>query len=173
MDDNGTVTDVAVTSVVVSAETVTLSLASPVLPGQGVTVDYTVPSSVWPALQDPAGNEVANLVDEAVDNQAGHRPTVTRPPSGDGGGGGPACTEDMHGNQPTRATAIDLATVTPGVICPAADVDYFTVTAPGQGLVFVDTTGSVNTPRHALARRGGLDVRHSERATGRAGGCAC
>ena len=31
-----------------------------------------------------------------------------------------------------------------GALCPAADRDYFTVTAPGRGLVFVDTTGGVN-----------------------------
>ena len=149
VDDNGTVTDVAVTSVVVSAETVTLSLASPVLPGQVVTVDYTVPSSAWPALQDPAGNEVVSLVDEAVDNQAGRRrpppPPVTGGGGGGGGGGGPACTEDLHSNSAAQATVLTLDTATPGAICPAADVDYFTVTAPGRGLLFVDTTGSVNT----------------------------
>ena len=68
------------------------------------------------------------------------------PPSGGGppGGGGPACAEDLHGNSAAQATDIALATETAGAICPAADVDYFTVTAPGQGLVFVDTTGSVN-----------------------------
>ena len=37
-----------------------------------------------------------------------------------------------------------LSAVTVGAICPAEDVDYFTVTAPGRGLVFVDTTGGVN-----------------------------
>ena len=34
--------------------------------------------------------------------------------------------------------------MTSGAICPAADRDSFTVTAPGRGLVFVDTTGGVN-----------------------------
>ena len=144
VDDTGTGTDVAVTTVVVSGETVTLNLASPVLPGQVVTVDYTVPSSAWPALQDPTGNEVVSFADEAVDNQAVRRPPPP-PVTGGGGGGGGACTEDVHGNTATQASAIALATVTPGAICPVADVDYFTVTAPGQGLVFVDTTGSVNT----------------------------
>ncbi len=145
VDDNGTVTSMAVTTVVVSGETVTVELADPVLPGQVVTVDYTVPSSAWPALQDPAGNEVVSFADEAVDNQAVRRPVVTRPLSGGGGGGGSACTDDLHGNTAAQASAIALATVTPGAICPAADVDYFTVTAPGRGILFVDTTGSVNT----------------------------
>ena len=145
VDDNGTVTSMAVTSVRVSGETVTLSLADPVLPGQVVTVDYTVPSSAWPALQDPAGNEVVSFADAAVDNQAVRRPVVTRPLSGGGGGGGSACTDDLHGNSAAQASAIALATVTPGAICPAADVDYFTVTAPGRGILFVDTTGSVST----------------------------
>ena len=145
VDDNGTVTSMAVTTVVVSAETVTLSLAAPVLPGQVVTVDYTVPSSAWPALQDPAGNEVVSFADEAVDNQAVRRPVVTRPPSGGGGGGGSACTDDLHGNSAAQASAIALDTATPGAICPAADVDYFTVTAPGRGILFVDTAGSVST----------------------------
>ena len=144
VDDNGTVTSMAVTTVVVSGETVTVELADPVLPGQVVTVDYTVPSSAWPALQDPAGNEVVSFADEAVDNQAVRRPPPP-PVTGGGGGGGGACTEDVHGNTATQASAIALATEIPGAICPAADVDYFTVTAPGRGLLFVDTTGSVNT----------------------------
>ena len=38
-----------------------------------------------------------------------------------------------------------MVTETGGAICPAADVDYFTVTAPGQGLLFVDTFGGVPT----------------------------
>ena len=64
---------------------------------------------------------------------------------GDGGGGGPACEEDLHGNSAAQATGMALATETVGAICPAADVDYFTVPAPGRGLLFVDTTGQVQT----------------------------
>ena len=59
---------------------------------------------------------------------------------GGGGGGGPSCTQDQHGNRATRATALALATPTRGTVCPARDVDYFTVTAPGHGLLFVWTT---------------------------------
>ena len=51
----------------------------------------------------------------------------------------------MHANTAAQATDSALSAVTAGAICPAADVDYFTVTAPGQGLVFVDTTGGVPT----------------------------
>ena len=74
-----------------------------------------------------------------------------RPPGNTGGGGGgggggaPACADDLHGNTAAQSTDIALSAVTAGAICPAADVDYFTVTAPGQGLVFVDTTGGVQT----------------------------
>ena len=76
------------------------------------------------------------------------RPPGGGPPSGGGppgGGGGQACADDVHGNQATQATDIALSAETAGAICPAADVDYFTVTAPGQGLVFVDTFGGVQT----------------------------
>ena len=78
------------------------------------------------------------------------RPPPPPPPpgrgGGGGGGGGPACTQDdLHGNTAAQSTDIALSAVTAGAICPAADVDYFTVTAPGQGLVFVDTTGGVQT----------------------------
>ena len=69
------------------------------------------------------------------------------PPSGgppSGGGGGPTCADDLHGNTSTQATDIALATETVGAICPAEDVDYFTVSAPDRGLVFVDTPGNVN-----------------------------
>ena len=78
-------------------------------------------------------------------------PPPPPPPPGPGGGrggggrgGGPTCAEDVHGNSAAQATDIALDTMTPGAICPAADRDYFTVTAPGRGLVFVDTTGGVN-----------------------------
>ena len=74
-------------------------------------------------------------------------PAPSRPrssSSGGGGGGGGACTQDdVHGNSAAQATAMALATETGGALCPAADVDYFTVTAPGQGLLFVDTFGGV------------------------------
>ncbi len=62
---------------------------------------------------------------------------------GGGGGGAPDCAEDLHGNTAAQATAIALSTSIVGAICPAADVDYFTVTAPGRGLLFVDTIGGV------------------------------
>ena len=62
-----------------------------------------------------------------------------------GGGSGPACAEDLHGNSAAQSTDIALSAVTAGAICPAADVDYFTVTAPGQGLVFVDTPRGIST----------------------------
>ena len=51
----------------------------------------------------------------------------------------------MPDNTAAQATDSALSAVTAGAICPAADVDYFTVTAPGQGLLFVDTTGGVQT----------------------------
>ena len=74
-------------------------------------------------------------------------PPGTPPASGGGGGGGngggPACTQDdVHGNTAAQATAIALDTLTAGAICPATDVDYFTVTIPERGLVFVETTGA-------------------------------
>ena len=83
------------------------------------------------------------------------RPPVTGGGGGGGSGGGPACTEDLHGNSATQATDIVLSAVTAGAICPAADVDYFTITAPGRGLVFVDTTGRVN-PRGTIWQNGTL-----------------
>ena len=76
------------------------------------------------------------------------RPPVISPPGpgpGGGGGGGPVCAEDLHGNSAAQSTDIALSAVTAGAICPAADVDYFTVTVPVQGLVFVDTTSGVQT----------------------------
>ena len=133
----------AVTTVTVSGAQVVLELTSPVRPGQAVTVGYTMPTGrpAPPVLQDPAENAVESFSAEPVknDSQFGRRPPPPRPPSG--GGGGPACTEDLHGNTAAQATGIALATETAGAICPAGDVDYFTLTVPGRGLVFVDTTG--------------------------------
>ena len=66
-------------------------------------------------------------------------------PGGGGGGGGPACAEDLHGNSAAQATNTALDIERSGAICPAADVDYFTVTVPGPGLLFVDTPRGVPT----------------------------
>ena len=134
----------AVTSVTVSGAQVVLELTSPVRPGQAVTVGYTMPTGrpAPPVLQDPAGNAVVSFSDEAVENdsQFAPRPPPPRPPSG----GGPVCAEDRHGNSAAQATVLALATETAGPSVPPADVDYFTVTAPDRGLVFVETLGSVS-----------------------------
>ena len=134
----------AVTSVTVSGAQVVLELTSPVRPGQAVTVGYTMPTGrpAPPVLQDPAENAVGSFSDEPVENdsQFAPRPPPPRPPSG----GGPVCAEDRHGNSAAQATVLALATETVGAICPARDVDYFTVTAPARGLLFVETTGSVS-----------------------------
>ena len=95
---------------------------------------------------DGTNNKDARRVSEAaVSDPAGPRPPGGGGSGGGGGGGGPACAEDLHGNSAAQATAIALATATAGALCPATDVDYLTVTAPGRGLLFVETTGSVNT----------------------------
>ena len=87
---------------------------------------------------------------DGADKEVTSTQTQRVSPRGGGGGGGggdagPACAEDLHGNTATQATDTALSAVTAGAICPAADVDYVTVTAPGRGLVFVDTIGGVPT----------------------------
>ena len=78
--------------------------------------------------------------------QGGDSPGPGPSPGGGGGGdgGAPTCAEDRHGNSAAQATDMALVTETAGAICPAADIDYFTVTVPDQGVVFVDTTGGGN-----------------------------
>ena len=105
-----------------TAETVTLS------------VDEPLP------LRVERGNPATTVV------RIGRPPPPPRRGGGGGGGrGGPACAEDVHANTAAQATVIALATRTAGAICPAADRDYFTVTVPGRGVVFVDTTGRADT----------------------------
>ena len=58
-----------VTRVSVTADTVVLTLASPVLPDQTVTVSYTPPTAS--PIQDAAGNDAAALTNEAVDVPTG------------------------------------------------------------------------------------------------------
>ena len=99
---------------------------------------------------DTDGNGTAKEATSVQTQQVARRISPPPPPPpppgpGGGGGGGPVCAEDLHGNSAAQATAIALAVETAGTICPAADVDYFTVTAPGRGLVFVDTFGGVPT----------------------------
>ena len=132
--------------VTVSARTVVLTLAAAVPAAHLVQVSYAdpTPGDDTAALQDEAGNDVESWDDAPV-----RRPPPGSGGGGGGGGGGPACAEDRHGNSAAQATVIALNTETAGAICPAADVDYFTLTTPGPGLVFVETTGRV-TPRGTI-----------------------
>ena len=107
-----------------------------------VTVTYTDGQATRKAMS------VQDETDESVVPAPAH--SLSSPSDGGsgsgggGGGGGGACTQaDVHGNSAAQATALALDTPTAGAICPAADVDYFTVTAPGQGLLFVEAPGSV------------------------------
>ena len=93
----------------------------------------------------PPGVEAGSPTTTVVTIVALSPPPPPPPPPGGGGGGGPACAEDVHGNSAAQASDIALATATAGAICPAADVDYFTVTAPGRGLLFVDTPRGIST----------------------------
>ena len=95
--------------------------------------------------QETAKTEPAAGATTETVSARGRPPPPPPPPVTGGGGGGPACAEDLHGNSAAQATSIALATETAGALCPAADVDYFTVPAPGRGLVFVDTFGGVQT----------------------------
>ncbi len=102
------------------------------------TVTLSVDESLPPRVE--RGSPATTVV------TIGRRPPPPRRGGGGGGrGGGPTCAEDVHANTAAQATAIALATRTAGAICPVADRDYFSVTVPGRGVVFVDTTGRANT----------------------------
>ncbi len=154
-----------------TAQTLTLTFSGSATLGDDYTVDAPTltllagQSSVSTTLRvvDDADVENAETIVVAVAHggiqvaaqtatiPASDRPGVTPQiavragPSPVGEAEGPVCAEDVHGNTAAQATAIALSTVTPGALCPATDVDYFTVTVPGRGLLFVDTTGRVNT----------------------------
>ena len=133
-------------------------------PTSGVTVTFDAAASATPVVTVPplaagteltftltvAGRSGSDGVTRGTDTatvtatHAPSPPSPPPPPPGGGRGGGPACAEDVHGNSAAQATDIALDTMISGALCPAADRDYFTVTAPGRGLVFVDTTGGVN-----------------------------
>ena len=146
VDDNGTDTSMAVTTVAVSGARVTLSLASSVVPAQGVTVSYTIPSSAWPALQDPAGQEVASFAEAEVENQSqvgrggGNR---------DGGGGGsePAAVPEPpvgYLENPDQDSFQSGVGVLSGWTCDAEEVEIVLNGEPQEaayGTARLDTAG--------------------------------
>ena len=85
--------------VLVSGSTVTLTLDSPVTPGEAVTVSYTAGTD---PIQDAAGNAAEDLTEYTV----GSPGPVTPPGRGGGGGGGGG------GGRPTVNT--DPVITTPG-----------------------------------------------------------
>ena len=118
----------------------TIERASTTITGLEANTKYEV--EVRATNAEGTGDWFALRSDPPSSSSSSSSPAPTRR----GGGGTPACTQDdVHANTAAQATDSGLSAVTAGAICPAADVDYFTVTAPGQGLVFVDTTGGVQT----------------------------
>ena len=64
--------------------------------------------------------------------------------------GGGSMPRDDHGNTAARASQVRLNTrthsaTTSGSLQTAGDVDYFELTVPDAGILFVETTGSTNT----------------------------
>ena len=69
---------------------------------------------------------------------------------------GAPCAPDRHGGSPAQATALPLPALLAGAICPADDQDYFQVTVPRAGLVFVQTTG--RTPTGVTVWQDGVEL---------------
>ena len=75
-------------------------------------------------------------------------PPPRRPPTT--GGGSRSRPRDDHGNTAAQASRVQLNTrtgsaTTSGQLQTAGDVDYFQLTVPDAGILFVETTGSTNT----------------------------
>ena len=75
---------------------------------------------------------------------------------GGGGAGGRRSSRDDHGNTAGRATRIQPGGRTAGQLNTRNDVDYFTLTAPQDGVVAVETTGSTDT--RATVWQNGVEV---------------
>ena len=139
----------AVSTVTVSGDTVTLTLASAVSAGDTVRLSYTAGSN---PIRDPAGNEAASFTDRRAYNS-----TSPPPDNGDGGGGNPGSggnqgggsgsrrPRDDHGNSASRATRIPPSERTAGQLHTRSDVDYFTLTASHAGVFVVETSGATDT----------------------------
>ncbi len=77
-------------------------------------------------------------------------PPPPPPPPRPTTGGGGSRPRDDHGNTAARASQVRLNTrthsaTTSGSLQTAGDVDYFELTVPDAGILFVETTGSTNT----------------------------
>ena len=97
------------------------------------------------ATYTPNADDIDHYLRATAVYTDGHRTSSKEAMRATTGSVSSTCTEDdLHGNSATQATGIALATETAGAICPSDDYDYFTVTAPGWGLVFVETTGGAN-----------------------------
>ena len=58
---------------------------------------------------------------------------------------GAPCAADRHGGSPAQATALLLPALLADAICPVDDQDYFQVSVPSVGRVFVQTFGRTPT----------------------------
>ncbi len=108
------------------------------------TFEYTV--------SDDQGSSTTATVRVGVGVGAPPPPPPPPPPptTRGGGGGGRSTPRDDHGNTATGASRVQLNTrtgsaTTSGQLQTAGDVDYFRLTVPDAGILFVETTGSTNT----------------------------
>ena len=88
---------------------------------------------------------------------------------GGSGGGGGSQPRDRHGNTPADATHVRLRATAPwasstvGEINTRRDVDYFTLPAPHDGVLVVETTGGHRYRGYGVASRRGVSHGHSGR----------
>ena len=106
------------------------------------TFEYTV--------SDGQGGSTMATVRVGVGVGAPPPPPPPPPPPTTGGGGGVSRPRDDHGNTATRASRVRLNTrtgsaTTSGQLQTVGDVDYFRLTVPDAGILFVETTGSTDT----------------------------
>ena len=121
--------------VTIRGRTVVLGLDSAVTENQTITVSYDDPTDGNDSgvIQDPAGNDAADIVDQTVTNRVGQRPSP--PPPSQPQTSQPSSSQPPSSRQPTSTISLDVLLTVPEAPVPVGETLAYTLTASNTGTV--------------------------------------
>ena len=155
----------SVSPVTIRGRTVVLGLDSAVTAGQSIKVSYDDPTDGNDSgvIQDPAGNDAADIVDQTVTNRVGQRPSPPRPSTPPPPSTPPSGSSSSPSPPPASRTWLDVLLTVPEGPIPVGETIPYTLTASNTGTVTLTgvswrdvTSGSAPRPLSDLAAGGSV-----------------
>ena len=127
----------SVSPVTIRGRTVVLGLESAVTAGQDIKVSYDdlTDGDDSGVIQDPAGHDAADIVDQTVTNRVGQRPSPQRPSTPPPPSTPPSGSSSSPSRPPASRTWLDVLLTVPEGPIPVGETISYTLTASNTGTV--------------------------------------